>query len=309
MRLLRCGRRVSTGSSSLLAFWSTRRAEAPELPVAVPAAWAFGATPAQADRLLELVLRGIKTATASSMWDHDAAGEAPPEVGDLSVVLDGAGEPRAVIETVALQILPFHEVDVDHAHAEGEGDRTLGHWRAAHERWWRQHSESPRGFEPDMPVLCERFMPILASVRHRRSVQSSDLSRHAKDVFAAAEQEPLEVTRRDGAPLVLTTKERSDDDEGVLDIAAQLIAAVTVNEALPLHDRRGRARVLLAPPASEAAARDASVAQLGRSDRCWLGDVGAGAAGRARRRRAAVTDGRAPDRRGAGVSGSGVSTS
>jgi hypothetical protein len=80
-------------------------------------------------------------------------------------------------------------------------------------------------------------MTLLAAAHRRRSVQSSDLSRHAKDVFAAAEQEPLEVTRRDGAPLVLTTKERSDDDEAVLDIAAQLIAAVTVNESLPLHDR------------------------------------------------------------------------
>lgn len=80
-------------------------------------------------------------------------------------------------------------------------------------------------------------MSLLAPVRTRRSVQSSDLSRHAKDVFAAAEQEPLEVTRRDGKPLVLTTKERSDDDEAVLDIAAQLIAAVTINEELPLPDR------------------------------------------------------------------------
>ena len=47
---------------------------------------------------------------------------------------------------------------------------------------------------------------------------------------------PIEIIR-DGKPLVLTTKERSDDDEAVLDIAAQLIAAVTVNEQLPLPDR------------------------------------------------------------------------
>ncbi|ROP72460.1 prevent-host-death protein [Curtobacterium sp. PhB115] len=80
-------------------------------------------------------------------------------------------------------------------------------------------------------------MTLLAPPRTRRSVQSSDLSRHAKQVFAAAEEEPLEVTRRDGKPLVLTTKERSDDDDAVLEIAAQLIAAVTVNEQLPLHDR------------------------------------------------------------------------
>lgn len=80
-------------------------------------------------------------------------------------------------------------------------------------------------------------MTLVAPPRRRRSVQSSDLSRHAKDVFAAAEVEPLEVTRRDGKPLVLTTKERSDDDEAVLDIAAQLIAAMTVNVELPLQDR------------------------------------------------------------------------
>lgn len=80
-------------------------------------------------------------------------------------------------------------------------------------------------------------MTITAPTRRRRAVHSSDLSRHAKDVFAAAEQEPLEVTRRDGAPLVLTTKARSDDDEAVLDIAAQLIAAVTGNEHLALHER------------------------------------------------------------------------
>ncbi|WP_420369079.1 prevent-host-death protein [Curtobacterium sp. L1-20] len=80
-------------------------------------------------------------------------------------------------------------------------------------------------------------MTLIAPGRPRRSVQSSDLSRHAKEVFAAAEHEPLEVTRRDGKPLVLTTKERSDEDEAVLEIAAQLIAAVTVHEDLPLHDR------------------------------------------------------------------------
>ncbi|WP_248704096.1 prevent-host-death protein [Curtobacterium sp. MWU13-2055] len=80
-------------------------------------------------------------------------------------------------------------------------------------------------------------MTLTAPPRSRRAVQSSDLSRHSREVFAAAEEEPLEVTRRDGKALVLTTKERSDDDDAVLEIAAQLIAAVTVNEGLPLHDR------------------------------------------------------------------------
>jgi len=154
---LRYGRLVVTASDALPDFWAARRAEMPALPEAVPEAWAFGATPEQADGLLELVLRGIKDGTASSMWDYEATGEPLPEVGELSVVLDGRGEPRAVIETTDLRVVPFDQVDAEHARAEGEGDRTLEHWRAVHERYWREHSENDRGFEPDMPVLCERF--------------------------------------------------------------------------------------------------------------------------------------------------------
>ncbi len=65
-----------------------------------------------------------------------------------------------MIETTAIDIVPFDEVDEAHAFAEGE-DRTLAHWREVHERYWRTHSENPRGYEPDMPVLCERFRLLL----------------------------------------------------------------------------------------------------------------------------------------------------
>lgn len=157
LRWVRYGRRVDEPSPTLSAFWAARRAELPALPEALPLAWAFGATPEHADELLDLVLRGVKVGTASSMWDYEATGEPLPVVGELSIVLDGADEPRAVIETTSLRVVPFDEVDAEHAAAEGEGDRTLAYWRAAHERYWRAHSEDPRGFEHDMPVLCERF--------------------------------------------------------------------------------------------------------------------------------------------------------
>lgn len=139
------------------AYWQRVRDEIPGLPAETPEAWAFGATPEHADGLLELVLSGVKTATASSVWDYQASDERMPQVGDLSVILDGAGAPRAVIRTVSVEIVPFLEVTTEHAHAEGEGDRTLAAWRDIHERFWREHSENPRGWAPDMPVLCERF--------------------------------------------------------------------------------------------------------------------------------------------------------
>jgi len=138
-------------------FWSRCRSAVPDLPEQTPEAWAFGATPEHADGLLALVLDGTKTATASSVWEYESSDESMPEAGLLNIILDGRGNPRAVLETVAVGVVPFDEVSAEHAFAEGEGDRSLAHWRAVHERFWREHSDDPRGFAPQMPVLCERL--------------------------------------------------------------------------------------------------------------------------------------------------------
>lgn len=144
-------------------FWRECRASVPGLPLAAPEAWTFGATSAQADALLALVLDGTKTATASSLWDYEHSHDPLPAPGLLNIVLDGDGTPRALLETVSVEIIPFDEVDASHALAEGEGDRSLSSWRQMHERYWRQNSESPRGFAPDMPVVCERLRLLYVS--------------------------------------------------------------------------------------------------------------------------------------------------
>ncbi|WP_083532698.1 ASCH domain-containing protein [Brevibacterium epidermidis] len=136
-------------------FWSRARCQLPDLPEQRPEAWAFGATKEDADELLALVLDGTKTGTASALWDIEADGESVPEMGEVSIILDGQGRPRALIETTAIDIVPFSEVTAEHAHAEGEGDRTLAAWREIHERFWQEYGQ--RGFAPEMPVVCERF--------------------------------------------------------------------------------------------------------------------------------------------------------
>ena len=146
-------------------FWALARTAHPGLPSEPPEAWAFGATAEQADELLALVLAGIKTATASSLQDYADDGEPLPAVGDLSIVLDGAGAPVAVLDVVAVEVTPFDEVTEEHARAEGEGDRTLASWRRIHEQFWREHSA--HGFAPDMPVVCERFRVLHAASPHR----------------------------------------------------------------------------------------------------------------------------------------------
>lgn len=152
-----CYRDSMDASDALQAFWNDCRAAVTGLPESVPEAWAFGATEDQADELLDLVVAGTKTATASSLWDYEADEEPLPAEGSYSIVLDGRGVPRAVIQTTSIRIVPFDEVTAAHAHAEGEGDRSLTWWREAHERFWRTYSTSPRGFDAHMPVVCEDF--------------------------------------------------------------------------------------------------------------------------------------------------------
>ena len=127
-----------------------------------PPAWAFGATPEQADELIALVLDGTKTATSSALWDYEAEGEELPTEGTLGIVVDGQGTPRALVVTTRVRTVPFDEVDAAHAHAEGEGDRSLEYWRRVHEQFFTDHASHERGFAPDMPVVLEELRVLHA---------------------------------------------------------------------------------------------------------------------------------------------------
>ena len=130
------------------------------LEVVPPPAWAFGADAEQADALLELVLDGTKTATAGALWDYESD-EAPlPVVGSLSIIVDGRGHPRALIETTAVEVRPFDEVDAEHARLEGEGDLSLEQWREAHRAFFAEVATHDRPISDDMPVVLERFKVV-----------------------------------------------------------------------------------------------------------------------------------------------------
>ncbi len=130
--------------------------ETPAATVAPPV-WSFGDDPALADELLDLVLAGTKTATAELVASYEAGGEPLPAVGDLSIVLDGSGAPRALLRTTKVDVVPFDQVTAEHARLEGEGDRTLATWRDEHERSWRRAAPTGVEFSGGALVVCERF--------------------------------------------------------------------------------------------------------------------------------------------------------
>jgi len=110
--------------------------------------FAFGDSPRLADELLELVIKGVKTATCST---EDEPNTSTP--GERWIVLDGSGNPRCVIESTEVSYRRFGDVDAAFAHEEGEGDRSLTYWRQAHRNYFGRLGR----FSEDMTLMCERF--------------------------------------------------------------------------------------------------------------------------------------------------------
>lgn len=120
--------------------------------------FAFGSGEKMADDLLRLVLDGKKRATTSCVMAFE--NRPLPAVGDYSIVLDGKGSPRCVIQTVRTRRLRFSEMDFETCNKEGEDD-SLDSWRRNHERFFSlEAKESGYEFSPDLPLLFEEFMVV-----------------------------------------------------------------------------------------------------------------------------------------------------
>ena len=128
----------------------------------------FGDSPDLSDQLLQLILAGTKTATCLSLfeWEHENTG--PLAAGTLSVILNGAGDPKCVIETTQVTPMAYQDVTAEFARCEGEhhppdlpDEQVLEHWREVHWSYFMRKLP-PLGFTPhlSMPVLCERFKVI-----------------------------------------------------------------------------------------------------------------------------------------------------
>ena len=124
----------------------------------------FAGTPLR-EQLVAAVLRGDKTATAGLLVDYEREGEALPQPGRRSLLVDNDGEGVAVIETTEVRVLRVGDCDEQFAHDEGEGFETVAQWREAHDRFWRGYADEIREHlgDPDWDVtddtlfVAERF--------------------------------------------------------------------------------------------------------------------------------------------------------
>ena len=122
--------------------------------------WHFELTEGACNYLLDLVLKGQKKATASSVLGYEIEGEEIPKEGNLSVITDWDGNPRCVIKTTRVRIIPYKDMTFDIAKLEGEDD-TLESWRKNHEKFFTEEGKDlGYKFSEEMEVIFEEFEVI-----------------------------------------------------------------------------------------------------------------------------------------------------
>lgn len=143
--------------------WNNYRKLTPTVPETYEA-WAFGDSKEMANELANLVVNGIKTATASNYILYELENEPLPHVGLYNIILNGEGKAVAIVKTTSVEIIPFDEVTEEHAFLEGEGDRSLSYWRDVHESFFSKELASLHlTFHNKLPVVCEKFEVVFLS--------------------------------------------------------------------------------------------------------------------------------------------------
>jgi uncharacterized protein YhfF len=115
------------------------------------------------DQLVAAILSGAKTSTSALVLEYERENEPLPKVGQQSVVVDSEGRRVAVIEITEVRVIRLADVDLQHVLDEGEGDKSVGEWRARHERFWHSAEVREELSDPDFTVdddtqvLAQRF--------------------------------------------------------------------------------------------------------------------------------------------------------
>ena len=126
-------------------------------------AWAFGEAP---DKLAELVVQEIKTATCSAYDLYQINNEPIPQAGEYSIILNSREEAVCIIKTLKVYVTEFSNVSEEHAFKEGEGDRSLEYWRLVHiDFLTKELAAVHKTFDENTKVVCAEFEVVYKKPR------------------------------------------------------------------------------------------------------------------------------------------------
>jgi len=154
--------RVKENFETVENIWKDFLNEHPEnLNKATPFSFYFCDNEKDANECADLVIKGIKQATATSMWWYEKNNESLPNIGSQYIVTDWSGTAKAIIQTTKVEQIPYSEITAAFAQTEGEGDKSLAYWKRVHKAYYTREME-PYGdeFSEDMIIVCEYFETI-----------------------------------------------------------------------------------------------------------------------------------------------------
>lgn len=105
-----------------------------------------------------LVSKDIKQATSHSLLGLQLRNEKLPQIGDFAIVTDWSGKAKCVIRTTGVRLIPYFAIREEQARLEGEGDKSLDHWRKVHwDYYTRELAEFGKAPKESMIVVFEQF--------------------------------------------------------------------------------------------------------------------------------------------------------
>lgn len=148
--------------STISAFWKSFQENNREyFQCPQPQSYFFCDNKKDADECADLVVKKIKRASSPSVWWFMKNNEVFPKVGDLAIVTNWEGEPKAMILTTKVEIVKLKDITPEYAFIEGEGDKSLEYWKKAHWEFYtnemKPYNESPN---EEMEIVCEYFETI-----------------------------------------------------------------------------------------------------------------------------------------------------
>jgi uncharacterized protein YhfF/GNAT superfamily N-acetyltransferase len=130
-----------------------------------PVRWGFASPGPLRDKLTALAIGGGKVVTTGLLAEYEIEGDPVEQPGDISILLDSAERPLALVENVLAKVIRLADMSDQDAIDEGEGYADAAAFRVSHEDHWNGFIDEVRtglgdprfAITDDTMVVAERF--------------------------------------------------------------------------------------------------------------------------------------------------------